>query len=336
MSSRSVPPASRLAELAACFSGKRVLVVGDLIADEFVYGEIARVSREAPVMILRYESTVTVPGGAGNAAANAAALGGRAALAGLVGRDRPGRQAVKALVDRGVDVGGLAGERRRATPTKTRLLAGLVHSLRQQVIRIDNEPRSEPSTDALDRVAATVRERAATTDAIVISDYNYGTVAPVVVDAVRDATSSRGVPVVVDSRFRLGDFTGFTSATPNEVELEAYAGVVFDTDSAVAAAAEAARHALGATALLVTRGSRGMALAENGEEPCVFPTVGSAPALDVTGAGDTVIATYALGLACGASFLEAAHLANHAGGIVVMKRGTATVSLEELLASVEA
>ncbi|HQR37512.1 MAG TPA: PfkB family carbohydrate kinase, partial [Blastocatellia bacterium] len=172
MSRRSVPPSSRLSELAARFSAKRVLVVGDLIADEFVYGEIARVSREAPVMILRYESTVTVPGGAGNAAANAAALGGRAALAGLVGRDRPGRQAVKALVDRGVDVGGLAGERHRATPTKTRLLAGLVHSLRQQVIRIDNEPRSEPSTDALDRVAATVRERAATTDAIVLSDYN--------------------------------------------------------------------------------------------------------------------------------------------------------------------
>ena len=335
MTATNVPARERLAALVEQFAGKRILVVGDLIADEYVYGEIARVSREAPVMILRYESTTTVPGGAGNAAANAAALGGHVTIAGVVGRDRSGRQVVRALKDRGVDVSGLVGERARPTPTKTRLLAGLAHSLRQQVIRIDNEPAAAFPQGVLERLAGIVEVGAGSADAIVISDYNYGVADGPVVNAVRSAASTRGIPVVVDSRLRLAQFAGFTSATPNEVELEVFASVTLDSDASVAAEAEAALRALDLDALLVTRGSRGMALAERGCESRLMPTVGSAPAIDVTGAGDTVIATYALGLAAGASFAEAAHIANHAGGLVVMKRGTATVTRDELARSVE-
>ncbi len=323
----------RLVELAQDFPKRKVLVVGDLVADEFVYGEIARVSREAPVLILKYESTVTVPGGAGNAASNAAALGASVALAGVVGRDRPGRATTLELRRRGVDTSGVVGLSGRTTPTKTRILAGLAHSLRQQVIRVDNEPDTVEVEEISERLAERVRERAPWADVVIVSDYNYGAASPIVIDALREALADREVPVVVDSRFRLAEFAGFTSATPNEVELEEIAGVQLLTDSAVAEAGERLAETLGLDALLVTRGSRGMVLVERGKPALTIPIVGGPNAVDVVGAGDTVIATYALGLAAGATFEEAAHLANHAGGLVVMKHGTASISNEELLAS---
>ena len=329
------PLQERLVDLVRRFPKRKVLVIGDVVADEFVHGEIARVSREAPVMILRYESTETVPGGAGNAAANVAALGGAAALVGLVGRDRAGRATSLELRRRGVDTGGLVGVRGRGTPTKTRILAGLAHSMRQQVIRIDNEPAPLAVDEAASaRLVAETRERVAWADVVVVSDYDYGTASPAVVEALRQEVASRAVPVLVDSRYRLAEFGGFASATPNEVELEAIAGVPLVTDAGVLDAAQRIAEGLGFRALLVTRGSRGMVLVERGREPVEIGIVGGAEATDVTGAGDTVIATYALGLAAGATFEEAAHLANHAGGLVVMKRGTATVSREELLTSV--
>jgi D-glycero-beta-D-manno-heptose-7-phosphate kinase len=328
------PLQERLVELVRRFPKRKVLVIGDVVADEFVYGEIARVSREAPVMILRYETTETVPGGAGNAASNVAALGGSAALVGLLGRDRPGRATKLELRNRGVDTKGLVSVGERSTPTKTRILAGLAHSIRQQVIRVDNDPAPLDADALSDRLLGHVCEGAAWADVVVISDYNYGTASPAVVEALREAVEGRRVPVLVDSRFRLTKFAGFASATPNEVELEAIAAVPLVTDAGVVEAARRVAEELGYEALLVTRGSRGMVLVERKREPIAMPVVGSAEAIDVTGAGDTVIATYALGLAAGASYEEAAHLANHAGGIAVMKRGTATVSREELLASV--
>jgi rfaE bifunctional protein kinase chain/domain len=324
----------RLAELIRHFPQQKVLVIGDVVADEFVYGEIARVSREAPVLILRYESTETIPGGAGNAASNAAALGGEVALVGAVGRDRPGRAATVELRRRGVDTSGITSVSGRATPTKTRILAGLAHSLRQQVIRVDNEPDGLEVEDVSSRLVDTVRERAAWADVVIVSDYNYGAASQTVLDALRAALAGRDVPVIVDSRYRLSHFSGFTSATPNEVELEEIAGVPLLTEEAVVEAAERLAAALRLRAVLVTRGSRGMVLVEHDKPAVSLPVVGASEAIDVTGAGDTVIATYALGLAAGATFEEAANLANHAGGLVVMKRGTATVAREELLVSV--
>ena len=324
----------RLAQLVREFPRCRVVVVGDAVADQFLYGEISRVSREAPVMILRHERTETVPGGAANCAANLAALGARVALVGVVGTDESGRALVGQLQALGVDCQNVISVPAQTTATKVRILAGHAHSTRQQVIRVDYE--DAPLTDASVKaqLAARVRAACAEADAVIISDYNYGVACAEVIEALRAALRERAVPVLVDSRFRLFDFAGFTSATPNEDEVEHVIGHrLNDTATLDQAAADLCRR-LGYKALLVTRGPGGMALVEEGRAALHIPAVGAREAVDVTGAGDTVIATYALALARGATFADAAHLANHAGGLVVMKRGTATVAPDELLASV--
>jgi rfaE bifunctional protein kinase chain/domain len=329
----SKPSAARLLEVIARFRGRRLLVVGDLIADEFIYGEIARISREAPVMILRLEHKEVQPGGGGNAAANLAALGAEVAVVGAVGRDAEGRAVLRALRRQGVDVSAVSLVPRYRTPTKTRILAGSVHSTRQQVIRIDREPDSMPPEGVLRTLVGRVRELAASADGVILSDYHYGFVHPLLVDAVRPL-ARRGLLVTVDSRHRLLELGGFTSATPNQSEVEEVCGRHLDDLAALERAGRQLRRRLHLAALLITRGKEGMSLFQDGHPVVHLPVVGSREPVDVTGAGDTVIATYTLALASGASFLEAAHLANHAGGIVVMKRGTATVTAEELRASI--
>lgn len=326
---------SMLTEIVKAFARRRVLVVGDLIADEFVYGEIARVSREAPVMILRHERTETMPGGAGNAAANVAVLSGAAAVVGVVGRDRAGRQLTTGLRARSVSTAGVVTLSGHTTPTKTRILAGSVHSTRQQVIRIDREPErlndNEMTDRLIDRLAAQIVE----CDAIIISDYNYGVVNERLIGALREHISRRPLPVVVDSRYCLRQCVGFTAATPNQAELEALTQARLMDEAALIAAGERLRADLCLQALLLTRGSDGMILFQSDRAPVTLSAVGSKDPVDVTGAGDTVIAAFTLALACGAGFMEAATIANHAGGIVVMKRGTATVTSAELCTSLE-
>ncbi|HLL16206.1 MAG TPA: PfkB family carbohydrate kinase [Pyrinomonadaceae bacterium] len=324
----------RLANLVREFAKRRVVVVGDLVADQFLYGEISRVSREAPVLILRHERTETVPGGAANCAANLAALGARASLVGTVGADAAGDALLERLRAGGVDCEGVLRVPELSTTTKVRVLAGQAHSMRQQVIRVDYEGRPLSAAPVKAELDARLREAAARADAVVVSDYNYGVAGAETVATLREATRERGVPVLVDSRFRLLDFTGFTSATPNEDEVEHVLGRRLDEAAALEAAGAELRERLGHQALLITRGSRGMLLLEAGAEPLHLAPVGSREAVDVTGAGDTVIATYTLALASGGSFTHAAYLANHAGGIVVMKRGTASVEARELLSSI--
>jgi rfaE bifunctional protein kinase chain/domain len=326
----------RLTDLVGEFSRRRIVVVGDALADQFLYGEIGRVSREAPVLILRHERTETVPGGAANCANNLASLGAHASLVGVVGEDEAGRALVAKLGDAGVDCRGIISNSARSTTTKVRVLAGHAHSLKQQVIRIDYE--SAPLGDAAikTQLCARLREAAAEADAIIISDYNYGVACVEVVETLREIARARAVPVLVDSRFRLFDFAGFTSATPNEDELEHAVGVRLDDASQLERAATDLLARLEHRALLITRGKHGMLLVERDAPTLHIEATGDGEAVDVTGAGDTVIATYALALASGATFAEAARLANHAGGIVVMKRGTACVTAEELLASVAA
>jgi rfaE bifunctional protein kinase chain/domain len=313
----------------------RVVVVGDLIADQFISGRVSRVSREAPVLILQYDDTTIVPGGAGNAAANVAALGARADVVGLVGRDDEGRRLLKALPSR-ANIRGVVRAAGTATPVKTRILAGGVHSAKQQVVRIDKASAAVTPAQRK-RVQAALVRAAKGADAIIVSDYGSGIVTPAMVQAALRRAGRRKPMVFVDSRYAMLSFTGMTATTPNESEVEAQLGVTIGDD---AAALERAGRGLlrktRATAVLITRGSRGMALFEEGRATEHIPIVGSDEVADVTGAGDTVIATFALALACGASFSVAAHLANHAGGIVVMKRGTATVSRVELAASVAA
>jgi rfaE bifunctional protein kinase chain/domain len=325
--------AEHLSALARSFPERRMLVLGDLVADQFVSGEISRVSREAPVMILRHERTETVPGGAANCVMNLASLGARAAIIGVVGDDAPGRELLATLRAAGVDCGGVVVTPKLRTTTKVRFLAGHAHSPRQQVIRLDyeSEPLSDP--EIIDEIAGHVRAGFAAADALILSDYNYGVAHGRALDELRALVSGDVKPVLVDSRFRLSEFKGFTSATPNEDEVEHVSGKRLATVGELEAEGERLRERLDYQALLVTRGKYGMLLVEEGAGPLRLEAIGSHDAVDVTGAGDTVIAAYGLALASGSSFADAARLANHAGGIVVLKRGTACVYPQELLAS---
>jgi rfaE bifunctional protein kinase chain/domain len=324
----------RLKSILARFGRVRLVVVGDLMADEFIYGQLDRVSREAPVLILKYDSTQIVPGGAGNAAANAAALDARVSVIGALGHDSAGVRLRAALAAQ-ANVAGIARARGFITPVKTRILAGGVHSAKQQVVRIDRAGGHVTPALALriERALTLALRRA---DAVIVSDYGGGAVTPALWRRALAAARLKRPPVVlVDSRYGLAGFSGMTACTPNESEVEALLGVKIDDDrTMLERAGRALLQRLGCRAVLVTRGSRGMALFEPDRPTDHIPIVGSDEIADVTGAGDTVIATFTLALASGASFAEAARLANHAGGLVVMKRGTATVSRQELSAAV--
>jgi rfaE bifunctional protein kinase chain/domain len=324
----------RLTTIVRRFPQRRILVVGDSIADQFVYGAISRVSREAPVFILRHEHTETVPGGAANCAVNLAALGAKVSLISIAGEDEAGRALVEKLNDAGVDSSGVLTSTNFRTTTKVRILAGQLHSTRQQVIRIDYEGDSLRDASLRERLREGVLEQVRASDAVIISDYNYGVADPEMTSFTRDAAAARKVPVLADSRFNLRNFANFTSATPNQDEVEQLLGRQLTNPDDLEAAAEALRDQLGYRALLVTRGSQGMMLLEDGVPPVHIQAVGAREPVDVTGAGDTVIATYTLALASDSSFPDAARLANYAGGLVVMKRGTATVTKEELENSV--
>ncbi|HEU4766333.1 MAG TPA: bifunctional ADP-heptose synthase [Pyrinomonadaceae bacterium] len=317
----------RLIEIVRTFADRRIVVVGDAIADQFVYGNISRVSREAPVFILRHEQTTTVPGGAANCAVNLAALGARVSLIAVVGPDEAGAELRKKLEAAGVDVEGIIVSDEIKTTTKVRILAGQSHSNRQQVIRIDYEGNPIDDGELRESIINRLKPTAASADAIVISDYHYGVVDQHAIDLIRESTCE---PVLIDSRFRLSEFTGFTAATPNEDEVEHLIGHSIASTEELEHAGKALKEQLKHKALLVTRGAQGMMLLEDNAAPVHIPAVGSQQSVDVTGAGDTVIATFALSVASEASFADAARLANYAGGLVVMKRGTASVTAAEL------
>ena len=329
----------RLLDLIDEFAGTRIAVFGDLIVDEFIYGQISRVSREAPVLILEYDSTDIVPGGAGNAANNVAALGGTAVCIGVTGEDEQGRRVLEALASAGrVEAAGIVRSAALKTPTKTRILAGGVHSAKQQVVRIDRAART-PLADADRRAVETkLNAEMARCDALLVSDYGSGLVTPAAVSAARKRLKSPGrkqPPVLIDSRYSLLKFRDMTACTPNESEVEHLLGGRIGED--VAVLEKAGRELLertGAGAVLVTRGSRGMALFQPKTPTVHIPIFGSDQIADVTGAGDTVIATMTLALAAGGTFEDASRLANYAGGLVVMKRGTAVVTAQELKSAV--
>lgn len=320
----------RLISIVRRFPERRVLVIGDAIADQFIYGAISRVSREAPVFILSHEQTETVPGGAANCAINLVSLGAQVSLSATVGDDAAGRALVEKLEAAGVDCDGVLSVPQLQTTTKVRILAGQVHSTRQQVIRIDYDGNVAPNQNLQKQLMNNISERGHDSDAVIISDYNYGVADKIISDAVRAIASNKKIPVLVDSRFRLSDFPAFTSATPNEDEVEKLLGRQLNNLTDLESAADEMRNRLGYRALLVTRGSQGMVLFEDGVAPLHIPAVGASEPVDVTGAGDSVIAAYTLAIASDASFPDAARLANYAGGLVVMKRNTASVSAKEL------
>ena len=327
-------PVKRLRELVARFTGKRIVVVGDLIADEYLYGKPARISREAPVLILRFTDREVRLGGAANAAHNVRDLGATVLPVGVLGADSAGDEVLRLFAEAGIASEGVSRSAGRLTPVKTRIMAGGYESTRQQVVRIDREPDPVLPGDVEERMIAAVRAAGAGVDAFLVSDYGYGSVTAQIYEAILETADRQGAVVAVDSRYDLPRFRGATAATPNEPEVEALAGAELGDERALEKAGRVVLERLESRYLLITRGSRGMALLER-EGPVTFmPIHGSDQIADVTGAGDTVISAFTVALAADAGAAEAAWLANVAGGVVVMKRGTATVSQRELSESI--
>ena len=337
--SRYSPPVfsrSRLLQLTEAMKGKLVVVYGDIVADRFIYGTPKRVSREAPVLILRQYRDDVLLGGAGNAINNIFSLGGLPVPVSVLGADAEGNALVEHLASQGIECGGILRTGRYRTPTKVRILGGMPHSTRQQIVRYDIEDHFEMTQEESAAFAGLLRDSVAPSQAALISDYGYGVVRPHVVSSLID--QARGKPVTLDSRYNLLDFPGVTAATPNEEEAAAAAGTSLwnGDEEKIGEVALSLLQSLDSDAVLVTRGSRGMALLERGAtQPLLIPVYGTDQVADVTGAGDTVIATFTLALAAGASFAEAATLANYAGGVVVMKMGTATASNDEVRHAIE-
>jgi D-beta-D-heptose 7-phosphate kinase/D-beta-D-heptose 1-phosphate adenosyltransferase len=311
--------------------GRRVFVLGDVMLDEFVWGRVTRISPEAPVPVVRVTGQSFHLGGAGNVAASVRSLGGRAVLAGVVGRDAAGERVREALAAAGVEPRLVALGRERPTTVKTRIVA---HG--QQVVRADHEDPADVPAGAEAALVESLRRELPACGALVISDYQKGVVTASLLKRVLPLARRRGIPVLVDPKvrhFRL--YRGATVVTPNQLETEEATGLRLDGAAQLLAAGRRVLSLLGCRAVLVTRGEHGMSLFERGRPPLHVPTA-AREVFDVTGAGDSVIATMALALAAGASLAEAAALANCAAGVVVGKVGTAQASPEEVLAAARA
>ena len=325
------PGGERLRRVSGGFLARTVMVVGDVICDEYLIGKPARISREAPVIILKFTDRDVRLGGAANAANNVHALGARVVPVGVIGADRAGDEVLALFAASGISTDGIVIDRGRPTPVKTRIMAGGYQATRQQVVRLDREPNGELSPVTEDLLLERLEKLAARVDGILVSDYGYGSVSPRIFEGVRAAARASGAIVTVDSRYDLPRFGGITAATPNEAELGELTGQPVDDERSVEKAGRQLLERIDARLLLVTRGSQGLALLEREGGSSFIPIFGTDEIADVTGAGDTVIGAFTLALAAGAAPLDAATLANMAGGIVVMKRGTATVTREEIL-----
>jgi D-glycero-beta-D-manno-heptose-7-phosphate kinase len=313
------------------FRGKKMCVVGDIIADVYIYAMPYKLSREAPVVVVKYEEEKLYPGSAGNTINNLLALGAHVYPLGCVGKDEIGRNLITYFSQhKNIDMHGLLQHDGR-TVTKTRILAGDTHTTKQQVIRIDREETGMTP----DYLKTLLKERLVAIgpdmDGFVFSDYEYGLIDNDIVEYGKVMAKDKAV--VGDSRFNLTRFSGFTMITPNESEAYALAGLEARRD--VNDVGKKIMSLMDLRALLITRGNKGMSLFVKGGETHHIPISGSDEIADVTGAGDTVAAVVALSLASGADFLTACQIANHAGGIVVMKRGTAVVTPDELRRAIE-
>jgi rfaE bifunctional protein kinase chain/domain len=315
------PDAARLLELIDGFAEQPILVLGDLVADRFIRGTPTRISREAPVLILRHDGEDLVPGGGANAVANLHALGGRPLPVGVVGDDEAGRALLDLFATRGIPIDGILIRRGYRTACKTRVLAGARHAIKQQIVRLDVEDPMPPTHVEREDLGRRLRERASRCRVFVVSDYGLGAADP----ALAASIAGDGLLRIADSRHRLADLHGLDGATPNEEELEALEG----EEGPILERGRRLCARIGARFLLLTRGSHGMILFER-DHAVSIPVHGTDQVADVTGAGDTVLGTFALALAAGGQPLDAALLANYAGGVVVMKTGTATLGRDEL------
>jgi rfaE bifunctional protein kinase chain/domain len=317
-------------EILARFPEHQLLVLGDIMVDEYIWGSVSRLSPEAPVPVVEVKSESFRPGGAGNVAANIRSLGGRAILVGVVGNDPPAERLVDQLETAGIKSDGVLVDRTRPTTIKTRVVAGS-----QQIVRFDRESALDLSKEATERLLELATERLRDADALLISDYAKGVISARVARKILPLARRRKKIVVIDPKvhhFHL--YKGATVVTPNHHEAAAFARFRLREENDLEEMGRELRQKLGVGAVLVTRGEQGMSLFEDGEVTHI-PAVGK-EVYDVTGAGDTVVAALGLALTSGASLKEAAVIANHAAGVVVGRVGTAIVSRDELLDSLKA
>ena len=320
----------RLPGLLEVFRGLRVMVVGDLVLDHYLVGDAGRISREYPVVILNHERDEYRPGGAANTVANLATLGAEVVPAGWIGADGPGDQLVKILNAAGCATDGVLRDPTARTVTKTRIVAGGTQGggLGQHLLRVDQLGTGAPDEKAENELVKNIEQRANEVDGFVLSDYGHGAVTPRVAGVVRRLSEDRYVGL--DSRHRVLSYPGVTAATPNLEETAEATGLDLENETEIEEAGALVRAKLDAEALLITRGGDGMSLFESGREPVRIPVANKSEVFDVTGAGDTVVAAFTLARLAGGSYLEAAHLANAAGGISVRHAGATPVGAGEL------
>jgi D-glycero-beta-D-manno-heptose-7-phosphate kinase len=320
-----------LLEIVDKFHDKKITVWGDFILDEYVYGVTRRISREAPVLILSYQDSRFALGGAGNSILNLKSLGAEPRPVGITGDDEAGKQIGRMMESRKISLDSLIPAAGFRTPTKIRILAGERGTRKQQILRIDKEEQVPNRSEIKIRLKETLARAAENSDALIISDYNYFTVREDLYREILPVFRKKRIPVSLDSRFRMLRFPGPNICTPNEPE--AAAALHLET---VGAGPELEKNGSlllqksGAESIVLTRGCRGMTVFEKNKPPVHIPVFGSADIVDVTGAGDTVISVFTLALTAGADTLQAARLANYAGGLAVMKKGTALISTREL------
>ncbi|GAB6138145.1 bifunctional heptose 7-phosphate kinase/heptose 1-phosphate adenyltransferase [Halanaerobaculum tunisiense] len=311
------------------FAEQDILVVGDMIADEFVTGQPERISREAPVLILQQDEEEILPGGGCNAANNVAALEGNVYLAGIIGDDLVGERLTATLDGLGLETEGLVVDDSRPTSVKTRILAGGGQTVKQQVVRVDNLETHPIAPEIESELISYIEDIIEEIDAILLSDYGNGIFTASLKEQVIELANRQDKIIAVDSRYELPTFSGITIATPNKEEVEAAVGFKLDSAEKIEEAGWKLKEVLEAEAMLITLGGQGMQLFTD-QQTVHVPASNYTEVFDVTGAGDTVIGTLVLALASGASLEEAMRLANYAAGIVVRKLGVATTTQDEL------
>jgi D-glycero-beta-D-manno-heptose-7-phosphate kinase len=323
-----------LLALTRALPGARVGVIGDVAADMYVSGQTDRVSREAPVIIVRYEKQWVRPGCAANVACNVASLGAQVHLVSLVGPDEPGHGLMDLMRDAHVDTSGVLVMPDMHTSCKTRFLAGAKSTTRQQVFRLDRVTEGYPSKGAQSLLLERLDQLSDVVDVWIASDYGAGLIDDAVLEKLRQI-SKRKI-VLADSRYHLTRYCGITAIKPNQEEALASVGLEKDDGlDTMADVAHRLRRQVQTRAVLVTLGNKGMMLAEGEGEASYIPAAGSDQIVDLTGAGDTAVAVLAAGLSAGGSFLQSACLANAAGGVVVMRHGAATASLDDITGMLE-
>src|SRR5216683_1983981 len=328
---------SRLRSLIDSFSGKRVLVIGDMVADEYLIGRPTRIAREAPVLILELNEERTVPGGATKVAVNARTLGAEVFLAGVVGDDLPGQRLRRAIADLSMHQEGLVTDAHRPTSTKTRIVAGSPQIVQQQIVRLDRVDTSDLAAPSKARIIDYIRQVLPAIDALVLSDYENGVISPEIIETCIPAARQLNKVIVVDSHGSLFRFQGVTALTPNQPEAELTLGRTITSQADLEEAGQQLLDGSHARSVLITRGGEGMSLFEIDKPPLHLPIHRldhGIEVVDTNGAGDTVAATFTLALTTGASCAEAAYLANAAAALVVRRLGCASNTPEELISAI--